>query len=60
MSRIIKNGKKLSRRTVLRGLGIGIALPWLESMGPMNTWADSLNQVGSQQVSPNRKARTTS
>ena len=56
MSRIIKNGKKLSRRTVLRGLGIGIALPWLESMGPMNTWADSLNQVGSQQVSPNRMA----
>lgn len=30
---------KLSRRTVLRGLGVSLALPWLESMGPMAAWA---------------------
>ncbi|HVQ25871.1 MAG TPA: DUF1552 domain-containing protein, partial [Planctomycetota bacterium] len=26
--------KQLSRRTVLRGLGAGIALPWLDAMRP--------------------------
>jgi hypothetical protein len=29
----------LSRRTVLKGLGATIALPWLEAMGPMVAWA---------------------
>ena len=24
----------ISRRTILRGLGVGIALPWLEAMTP--------------------------
>jgi len=56
MSKIGKNGKKLSRRTALRGLGVGIALPWLEAMGTINTWADNLSQVGSQQVPHNRVA----
>ena len=28
----------LSRRTVLRGLGAGLALPWLEAMGPLESW----------------------
>jgi hypothetical protein len=28
----------LSRRTVLRGLGTAIALPWLEAMGPLVSW----------------------
>ena len=26
------NTKKLSRRTMLRGLGVSMALPWMESM----------------------------
>ncbi len=25
---------------MLRGLGVTLALPWLEAMGPMNAWAD--------------------
>jgi Protein of unknown function (DUF1552) len=29
----------LSRRTVLKGLGASIALPWLEAMGPFQAWA---------------------
>ena len=29
----------LSRRTVLKGLGASIALPWLEAMGPLQAWA---------------------
>ena len=31
-----KSAKGISRRTVLRGAGVTIALPWLESM---NVWA---------------------
>lgn len=27
--------RRLSRRTVLRGAGVGIGLPWLEAMGPV-------------------------
>jgi Protein of unknown function (DUF1552) len=29
----------ISRRTVLKGLGASIALPWLEAMGPLSAWA---------------------
>jgi hypothetical protein len=29
----------ISRRTVLRGLGAAVALPWLEAMGPLVSWA---------------------
>ncbi|MCC7419154.1 MAG: DUF1552 domain-containing protein [Planctomycetaceae bacterium] len=29
----------LSRRRVLKGLGAAVALPWLESMGPVRSWA---------------------
>ena len=29
----------LSRRTVLRGIGTAVALPWLEAMGPRTSWA---------------------
>ena len=35
MSRHHARGKGISRRTVLRGAGVTIALPWLESM---NAW----------------------
>ena len=29
----------MSRRTVLKGIGASIALPWLEAMGPFQAWA---------------------
>jgi len=29
----------ISRRTVLKGIGASIALPWLEAMGPFQAWA---------------------
>jgi len=36
----MKRPAQLSRRTVLRGLGAVIALPWLEAMAPAPAWAD--------------------
>jgi len=33
--------KLLSRRTLLRGMGTAIALPWLEAMEPIYTWANA-------------------
>lgn len=44
--------KKLSRRTVLRGLGTAVALPCLEAMLPLSVLADSPRQ----QSFPNRMA----
>ena len=44
----------LSRRTILRGLGASIALPWLEAMGPLTAWADGATKV--EQAAPNRMA----
>ena len=44
---------KLSRRTLLRGLGVSVALPWLEAMGPLVAWADSPT---AQSAAPNRMA----
>ncbi|HND51169.1 MAG TPA: DUF1552 domain-containing protein [Pirellulaceae bacterium] len=43
----------ISRRTVLRGLGATIALPWLETMGPVAAWADNST---SARKAPNRLA----
>ncbi len=43
---------KISRRTVLRGVGTALALPWLEAMGPLSAWADST----AQDRAPNRMA----
>ena len=43
----------LSRRTVLRGLGTMIALPWLESMGSLTTWAAG---ASGKKTAPNRMA----
>jgi hypothetical protein len=31
----------ISRRTVLKGLGAAVALPWLECMGPLKLWANN-------------------
>ena len=36
----MKRRIELSRRTVLRGMGAAIALPWLEAMGPAAAFAD--------------------
>jgi len=41
----------LSRRTVLRGLGAGIALPWLEAMGPIASWVHANDKTP---AAPNR------
>lgn len=43
----------LSRRTVLRGLGATVALPWLEAMGPLLSWAGA---PAAGQAAPNRMA----
>lgn len=43
----------ISRRTVLRGLGASIALPWLEVMGPMTSWAAD---TPAKKAAPNRMA----
>ena len=47
---------QLSRRTFLRGLGVTIALPWLESMGPLTNWATAATKGMTGQVTPNRMA----
>ena len=45
----------VSRRTVLRGLSTAVALPWLESMGPMTSWAAE-STAGKATTAPNRLA----
>ena len=45
--------RMMSRRTVLRGLGASLALPWLEAMGPVTSWADAPQAV---RRAPNRLA----
>ncbi|MCE9532347.1 MAG: DUF1552 domain-containing protein [Planctomycetes bacterium] len=43
----------LSRRTVLKGLGAAVALPWLEAMGPLTSWAAGSD---TKKPAPNRVA----
>lgn len=43
----------LSRRTILRGLGVAISLPWLEAMGPLTAWAEDTPAAA---TAPNRMA----
>lgn len=45
--------KPLSRRTLLRGLGVTLSLPWLEVMGPLTAWAENAAPIS---VAPNRMA----
>ena len=52
----MKISKQLSRRTFLRGLGVGIALPWLETMGPLTSWATAATKAATGQITPNRMA----
>ena len=43
--------KLLSRRTVLRGIGAGLAVPWLEAMGPLASWVHANEKAP---AAPNR------
>lgn len=43
----------LTRRTMLRGVGVTLALPWLETMGPQLGWTAEDRQ---QNAAPNRMA----
>jgi len=43
----------ISRRTMLRGIGTTLALPWLEAMGQMTAWAA---ETPGRRVAPNRLA----
>ena len=45
--------ENLSRRTVLRGLGAAVALPWLEAMEPLTSWAAG---AATKKPAPNRMA----
>jgi hypothetical protein len=45
--------KRISRRTILRGLGASIALPWLDAMGPVSSWAAD---TAAAKAAPNRMA----
>src|SRR5271165_5203265 len=47
------SAKVISRRTVLRGLGVTLSLPWLEAMGPLTAWAE---KAAPKTVAPNRMA----
>jgi len=44
---------RISRRTLLRGVGAAVSLPWLEAMGPLNTWAAD---TAPAKAAPNRMA----
>ena len=37
----MSTSKQFSRRTFLRGLGVGAALPWLETVGSLVAWGDT-------------------
>ena len=44
---------RLSRRSMLRGLGVSMALPWMESM---QVWGDVSSPVGVSSEAPTRMA----
>ena len=49
MKRFSRSGDRLpSRRTVLRGIGVTVALPWLESLQTLSAAVTSLDEKGSQ------------
>src|SRR5689334_2549493 len=50
----MNNRFHISRRTMLRGLGATLALPWLEAMGPAVSWAAGTTPTS--QAAPNRMA----
>jgi Protein of unknown function (DUF1552) len=48
--------KLLSRRTLLRGLGATVALPWLEAMGQLTAYAAPESSAPGRRTAPNRLA----
>ena len=46
----------ISRRKMLKGLGVTMSLPWLEAMGPLNAWADQPVDGPTAKAVPNRMA----
>jgi Protein of unknown function (DUF1552) len=46
----MKRSDRLSRRTVLRGIGTAVALPWLEAMAPMPVEAGGLSPTAKRMV----------
>ena len=46
----------VSRRTLLRGLGAAVALPWLEAMGPVASWGAAAPARKASAPAPNRMA----
>jgi hypothetical protein len=48
------SSSRISRRTILRGLGVSLALPWLEAMGPVTAWAADAGDK--TRKAPNRMA----
>ena len=50
----MRTDHQLTRRTVLKGLGVSLALPWLEQMGVQTSWAAGNTPVS--QAAPNRMA----
>lgn len=48
--------KALSRRTMLRGLGVAMALPYLEAMGPLRGWSENESSPTDIKMTPNRMA----
>src|SRR5208283_2065130 len=49
----VEMSELISRRTVLRGFGAAIALPWLEAVGPLSSWAAD---TAATRAAPNRLA----
>jgi hypothetical protein len=43
--------RPVTRRTVLRGLGVSVALPWLDAMGSLTSWAQGAE---TKSPAPNR------
>ena len=41
---------------MLKGLGVTLALPYLDVMGPLNAWGDQPDHGKQDQVVPNRMA----
>ncbi len=56
MSNLQLTSNRISRRAALRGLGTVIALPWLESMGSLVSWAGEPATLGSKRTAPVRMA----
>jgi len=46
----------ISRRKMLKGLGVTMSLPWLEAMGPLNAWSDQPADGKQDKAVPNRMA----